>query len=357
MATIQFSKVQRTSNCQNQHHYYSTPKPVNGDILVYMQILHVNDIKTVEQTFNAKFYLNATWAQKWKPKINNANALHRHDGSLCSTMETNVNNVDNMDVDHYVPKPPPGYNFCIHDDGGNWPYDKNIYRPNLSFDNATTVIELKNQKLYTSAWRDYYNVHATGSLVSNSTQSHQQEQRSNDEHSGNDNDNNIDIEEYVVLEWKASGSGTFTYDINLENYPCDIQLLKIAIASLDRGISLHDDNQDNVQSKIRKDYVLDLGFQFLEIEEGEGEVSTSIDGHPTDEFGISSKRNAFQKKAMYDKWSRFKPVNPKKNVNGPRGINLKSKEETIQIHQRGGFPVLSYFIPVQRLRQAMKGKK
>jgi len=116
----------------------------------------------------------------------------------------------------------------------DWPSD--VYRPSLGLDNSTAEIEYKCQTLGVSKWRKV------------------------DQSVANTNG-------FAVMEWKARGSGVFFQKFELRNYPCDTQLLKIVISSLDQRVNLHDDKNDKVVSIIRKDYFVDQGFHIKYYEE------------------------------------------------------------------------------------------
>ena len=87
-----------------------------------------------------------------------------------------------------------------------WPID--VYKPDLGFDNAVEELEFKSQSIGVSTWRCPDIVPkqgpGTGKVQDNE-------------------DKNED--EYVVVEWKARGSGYFSQTFHLENYPRDTQLL------------------------------------------------------------------------------------------------------------------------------------
>ena len=135
-------------------------RPKDNNVFIYMHIHHVSQIETVHQTFDTKFYLRATWVQPLRKIL-----------------------TPEIDVD-------------------NWPNE--IYKPQLDFDNAKEIIELKEQSLAISDWRKV-----------TTDQSGFDTERFN----------------YFVMEWKATGFGTFTYRINLDNYPYDLQMLKVTIGS------------------------------------------------------------------------------------------------------------------------------
>lgn len=199
-------------------------------VFIYMQILHVNNVKTTNQTFGAKFYFRATWVQK-KPTETEA-----------------------KDVQH-----------CFADKQ-SWP--PGVYRPNIGFDNAVDDIELKGQSIEMSKWR-IPKKHVAG-------------------------DSSDTSEECVVMEWKARGSGNFSHDFDWKNYPMDIQLLKITIGILDINVLLYDDNADGVQSTIRKDYYVDNGFAFVPYKELLGDNTVEEEnGKEAHGMPITSKQKTF----------------------------------------------------------------
>ena len=83
-----------------------------------------------------------------------------------------------------------------------------VYKPDLGFDNAVEELEFKSQSLGVSTWR-------CPDMVP--TQGPETRKVQDDE------DENKD--EYVVVEWKARGSGYFLQTFELGNYACDTQLL------------------------------------------------------------------------------------------------------------------------------------
>lgn len=193
-------------------------QPKDGNIFLYNQILSVHKIETVGQTFQAKFYLKATWVQS-------------------------------INLDTIVPaEVKPGY---VYDLSKNWP--EYVYKPKLDFDNAAAeIIELKDQSLEVSDWRGVQASDNGDSTYNTST---------------NITTSSGDSRKELVMEWSGSACGTFTYQINLNNYPYDIQMLKMTIGTKDPKVSLKDDWTDGVQSTIRKDHVLDLGFKFLDVDD------------------------------------------------------------------------------------------
>ena len=203
-----------------------------------MQILHVSDIQTALQTFQAKFYFRVTWVQKKSTAFADGGIKH----------------IESID---------------------DWP--AGVYRPDLGFDNAEEVLELKHQTLGVSTWREF----AESANISQSQDA---------------------ADEFVVMEWKARGFGKFTNRFDLTNYPCDTQLLKLTISSLDQGINLHDDHRDNVQSTIRKDYFLDQGFSLLDGEFARSTKTTKARGLP-----LASQEDSFVINPVPDKtkWRHF----------------------------------------------------
>ena len=170
-----------------------------------MQILHVADIKTAEQTFRAKYYMNkASWVQK----------------------RTTI--PANWDPDH-----------------NTWPIG--VRNPNLGFDNAIDEIELTSQHLNISNWRYVPTDTGTGE---NKVPFSKQTNPKND------------TSPLVVVEWNARGTGTLRHPFDLYDYPVDKQVLKITMSSLSFGTYLYDDNYHGTESTIRTDYYMDEGFQF-----------------------------------------------------------------------------------------------
>ena len=215
-----------------------TARPKDKKLFVYMQILHVSDIQTALQTFQAKFYFRVTWVQK--KSTNFADGGIKHIESI-----------------------------------SDWPAD--VYQPDLGFDNAEEVLELKHQTLGVSPWREF----AESANIPQSQDA---------------------ADEFVVMEWKARGFGKFTNRFDLTHYPCDTQLLKLTISSLDQGIDLHDDHRDNVQSTIRKDYFLDQGFSLLD-----GVTALSAKSAIARGLSLASQEDSFVINPVADekKWRHF----------------------------------------------------
>ena len=230
-------------------------------VYVYMQILHVTDIKTVEQTFQAKFYLKASWVQK------------RTD--LFSPDPDKPVIPANWDPDHHP-----------------WPIG--VRKPNLGFDNSIGEIELTSQSLGISDWRYVPPPPATVPDHRKVGEPFSYPKRPEN-----------DTSPLVVVEWKARGAGTFTHPFDLYDYPDDKQQLKITMSSLNQGTFVYDDKYNDVKSTIRKDYVIDQGFQF--------ETNSDLE-------------------------------------EGVVGDKLKSEENFVVINQRTRrpFSTLSYMIPIQR---------
>ena len=226
-------------------------------VYIYMQILHVTDIKTVEQTFQAKFYFRASWVQK------------RTD--LFSPDPDKPVIPANWDPDHHP-----------------WPIG--VRKPNLGFDNSIGEIELTSQSLGISDWRYVPPPPAPAKVGEPFSYPKRPEN---------------DTSPLVVVEWKARGAGTFTHPFDLYDYPDDKQQLKITMSSLNQGTFVYDDKYNDVKSTIRKDYVIDQGFQF--------ETNSDLE-------------------------------------EGVVGDKLKSEENFVVINQRTRrpFSTLSYMIPIQR---------
>lgn len=264
----------------HSHVHVPRPRPEDGNLFIYMQILNLSDIQTVTQTFHSKFYLRATWVQK------------KSDALLQGMAPISINANSNS-------------NSNLNDKECCWPMD--VYKPDLGFDNAVEELEFKSQSLGVSTWRcpDMVPKQGTGPGPGTGTGTGKVQ---------DDEDDNED--EYVVVEWKARGSGLFSQTFELENYPRDTQLLKIVISSLDQGIELHDDHRDKVQSSIREDYFLDQDFTMTNYEE-----ILSMDDVTTTSAPIA------------------------------RGRAMASKEDVFVINpvNQRSFNTLSYIVPVERI--------
>jgi len=163
-----------------------------------------------------------------------------------------------------------------------WPNEVNV--PKLRFDNAVEVMALEERELSISTWRKV-------------------------------NPFQIPDNNSVVMEWSAFGSGVFSHQFNFENFPCDIQLLKITISS---GSQLLDDCTDNVRSTIRKDYIVNDGYE--------------VDTGRLSSFSSDDR-------------------------DGAKGATLISEVNEIEINPintRRKFHTLSYLIPVKRINHHVK---
>jgi hypothetical protein len=171
------------------------PSTDQHDVFIYLQIVNLNQIDKEKQTFNAKFYIRASWVQEQEYQ------------DQPNTMQELIT------------------------DDSEWP--KNVYKPNLSFDNSTNHIQLFNQSVGISQWRE-------ATLTRND-----------------------DDASYAVFEWKASGIGTFAFqDVDMNGL-----ILKIDIGCLDGRIHLHDDHRDMVQSMIRVDHIYDSTYKLVKIDD------------------------------------------------------------------------------------------
>lgn len=254
------------------------PKPKDSLIFIYMQILHVRKINTVEQTFHAKLYFRATWVQK-KPS------------------EKSKITVD--------------------------PWSEEIYRPNLSFENAIDVVEFKHQSIQESQWRE--------PLHGNSTKE-------------------------VVMEWKVILSSVFTHNFKLENYPNDVQLLKINITATD-GTEVYDDKTVDVNSAIRNDYFLD--HQVKVVKEVKAVKEVKEEDKVTEQYVFEELKShtddhvkhPFKKKDQ--KQDQKKDNDQDSKQEDKHGDHLYSISQKFPIDTRTFFS-LSYIIPCERISKHPK---
>mmetsp|Transcript_9977 Transcript_9977/g.11958 ORF Transcript_9977/g.11958 Transcript_9977/m.11958 type:complete len:408 (+) Transcript_9977:143-1366(+) len=244
-------------------------------VYIYLQILHVHCIDSTNETLSAKFYFRATWLQN-KPD-------------------------DWESVQDQMKE------FC--DDNSKFP--KGITDPQISFDNSMGVMELKDQSLQVSKFREPTN------------------------------DDRDDRDEKIVIEYRARGSGTFIQSLSFQHFPFDIQFLKINMASMNPYVQLHDDCYDDVESTMRRDYFVDTGFVPITLNTTKDRIE-DINGH-------HEQRGPF-----------LNTVIPEEvNKDGEeRGVNLRSVEEKFWINhrrpQKKPFHLLSYVIPARRISRHAK---
>ena len=279
-------------------------------VYVYMQILHVTDIKTVEQTFQAKFYLKASWVQKrtdlFRPDpavaaaanavadaaadaaaITDAAAtVDAAAAAVAAAATTAANNAATTSPAAAVAATTSAAARAVADAANDAVAAAKAKADPVAAAEAVVAAAVAAAKavavhdipIVPADWDPDHHPWPIGVRYPNLgfdnaideielTSQHLNISNWRYVPTGTGEDKvpfskqNV-ISPLVVVEWNARATGTFRHPFDLYDYPVDKQVLKITMSSLNFGTYLYDDNYNGTKSTIRTDYYMDEGFQF-----------------------------------------------------------------------------------------------